>query len=151
MTKETLKARSWKIWILEILLGLILCGTVFVISAGNAITSTTEQLSGTIQYIKDQSNSNQKMDLASEAKSLMRIVESVEQIERRMEARARAGEHTEPTEEKLKEYAKEGYLTGVLLLDAQGNVTVQYSPDDVDFLNQMDRTALLDVDRKSVV
>lgn len=145
MTKETLKARSWKIWILEILLGLILCGTVFVISAGNAITSTTEQLSGTIQYIKDQSNSNQKMDLASEAKSLMRIVESVEQIERRMEARARAGEHTEPTEEKLKEYAKEGYLTGVLLLDAQGNVTVQYSPDDVDFLNQMDRTALLDV------
>ena len=48
--------------------------------------SARQQMATTIRYIREQCNRYNRIELASETKSLMRVMESVGQIARQMEA-----------------------------------------------------------------
>ena len=136
-------SRGRKLALAEIIVGIILFVTVSVIAVRSDLSATAIRLCDTVTYIKEQCNNNLKLDIASESKSLMRMVESVEILSLDI---SEAGK--EVTEESLEKYATISYLTGIILLDEKGQVEEQYCSDDMnakDLLGYIDQNALLDV------
>ena len=88
------------------------------------------------------------MELASETKSLMRIMESAEYINRNLASDMEKSGFEEPDQALLENYAKESYVTGILLLSPQGAVEQEYHTDERnvwDLYENIDAEALLDV------
>ena len=111
--------RWQKIIPLEILAGLLVIATVFAVGAHADMTAAKAQLSSAADYIKQQCNSNQMHDLASESKSLIRVSESIDTIKMRLKYENRDGV-TE--EELLSGYAKDCFLSGIIIMDENGDV-----------------------------
>lgn len=132
--------------ITAILTGVLFLGSVMFLATRADMATTTETLSATVEYLKDQCNNSVLRDMASEAKSLLRVSESVDMIKWRMQY-----EGTTPTRNDdtvLKECATDSYLDGVFLLDADGKIQAQYSSVDLsaeDVMQNMDTNALLDI------
>ena len=95
---------------MEILLALALLGAVFLTAAHSDMVSARQQMAATVQYIREQCNRYNRIELASETKSLMRVMESVGQIARQMEADGGA-------RAPLSEYAQAGYVSGLVVMD----------------------------------
>ena len=138
--------RWQKIVPFEILTGILLLAGTFLISTNTDVTRAERRLHQTVEYIKEQCNASQLRDLASEAKSLLRVTQSAEQV--RVWLEYDGAKTREETEKTLADCAKETYLGGVFLLDGEGNVLAQY--DSVGFtaselLNRIDTDALMDV------
>lgn len=129
----------------EILVGLLLFFVVLVITVKADLSSAETRLSDMVTYIKEQYNNNMKLDIASESKSLMRMIQSVEVLSQQIQQ----GEKTSDiTEELLENYCTISYLTGVLILDENGQVQEKYCSDEVqaeEILSQTDQDVLLDV------
>ena len=126
--------------LLEIFAGVLLFLAVSAISIRTDIASTETKLSDTVTYIKEQCNNNLKLDIASESKSLMRMVESAELL------KLEFTEHGATDEKTLENYATLGYLTGILLLDEYGTVETSYGSDALDpavLFEQIDPESLL--------
>ena len=104
---------------MEILLVLALLGAVFLTAAHSDMVSARQQMAATVQYIREQCNRYNRIELASETKSLMRVMESVGQIARQMEA---DGGVRAP----LSEYAQAGYVSGLVVMDETGRVLSDY-------------------------
>ena len=120
------------LYTLEVLLGVILMGGVFLIAVHVDVRSAKRTLTSTVSYIKEQCNQYERLNLASETKSMMRIIESVHQIDHALtENGTDAGT---VTTEMLEQWARDSYVTGVLLLDENGKVQAQYG-DPVDGLS----------------
>lgn len=139
---------SYRIWALEIVSGIILLCLAFWISMHADISNAAQRLSSTVNYVKEQCNNNQKMELASETKSLMRIMESAEYINRNLASDMEKSGFEEPDQTLLENYAKESYVTGILLLSPQGAVEQEYHTDERnvwDLYENIDTEALLDV------
>ena len=129
----------------EILVGLLLFSVVFVITVKADLSSAETRLSDTVTYIKEQYNNNMKLDIASESKSLMRMIQSVEVLSQQIQQEEKI---SDITEELLENYCTISYLTGVLILDENGQVQEKYCSDEVqaeEILSQTDQDALLDV------
>ena len=120
-----MKAKSKADWLsvrlvhMEILLALALLGVVFLTAAHSDTVSARQQMATTIQYIQEQCNRYNRIELASETKSLMRVMESVGHIARQMAA---DGEESAP----LSEYAQMGYVSGLIVMDETGFVLSDY-------------------------
>ena len=56
---------SYRIWALEIVSGIILLCLAFWISIHADISNAAQRLFSTVNYVKEQCNNNQKMELAS--------------------------------------------------------------------------------------
>ena len=139
---------SYRIWALEIVSGIILLCLAFWISIHADISNAAQRLSSTVNYVKEQCNNNQKMELASETKSLMRIMESAEYINWNLASDMEKSGFEEPDQTLLENYAKESYVTGILLLSPQGAVEQEYHTDERnvwDLYENIDAEALLDV------
>ena len=104
---------------MEILLALALLGVVFLTAAHSDTVSARQQMATTIRYIQEQCNRYNRIELASETKSLMRVMESVGHIARQMAA---DGEESAP----LSEYAQMGYVSGLIVMDETGFVLSDY-------------------------
>ena len=129
----------------EILVGLLLFSVVFVITVKADLSSAETRLSDMVTYIKEQYNNNMKLDIASESKSLMRMIQSVEVLSQQIQQEEKT---SDITEELLENYCTISYLTGVLILDENGQVQEKYCSDEVqaeEILSQTDQDALLDV------
>lgn len=129
----------------EILVGLLLFSVVFVITVKADLSSAETRLSDTVTYIKEQYNNNMKLDIASESKSLMRMIQSMEVLSQQIQQEEKT---SDITEELLENYCTISYLTGVLILDENGQVQEKYCSDEVqaeEILSQTDQDALLDV------
>ncbi len=111
--------RWQKIIPLEILAGLLVIAAVFAVGAHADMTAAKAQLSSAADYIKQQCNSNQMHDLASESKSLIRVSESIDTIKMRLKYENKDGV-TE--EELLSGYAKDCFLSGIIIMDENGDV-----------------------------
>ena len=74
-----------KLWILEIAFGMAMLAGVFFFSARADMIEAESRLRSTVEYIKGQCNASQLHDLASEAKSLLRMSESVTMIQVRLQ------------------------------------------------------------------
>lgn len=120
------------LYTLEVLLGIILMGGVFLIAVHVDIRGAQRTLSSTVSYIKEQCNQYQRLNLASETKSMMRIIESVHQIDHALEGTVNSDDG-EITENMLEQWARDSYVTGVLFLDEDGTIKAQYG-DPVDGL-----------------
>lgn len=100
-----------KYWVvLEILIGFFLTLLVLILSARYDVDNAETRLRNTSSYIRQQCNNDLKLDIASESKSLLRIVESVELL-------APQCVENLPDYTRLKAFAESSYLSGLLLLD----------------------------------
>lgn len=129
----------------EILVGLLLFSVVLVITVKADLSSAETRLSDMVTYIKEQYNNNMKLDIASESKSLMRMIQSVEVLSQQIQQEEKT---SDITEELLENYCTISYLTGVLILDENGQVQEKYCSNEVqaeEILSQTDQDALLDV------
>lgn len=129
----------------EILVGLLLFFVVLGITVKADLSSAETRLSDMVTYIKEQYNNNMKLDIASESKSLMRMIQSVEVLSQQIQQEEKT---SDITEELLENYCTISYLTGVLILDENGQVQEKYCSDEVqaeEILSQTDQDVLLDV------
>ena len=130
-----------KLWILEIAFGIAMLAGVFFFSARADMIEAESRLRSTVEYIKGQCNASQLHDLASEAKSLLRMSESVSMIQVRLRETGTEDRET------LEDCADKCVLDGVLLLDGQGKVTGQNSSAPLDaggLLARLDMDSILD-------
>ena len=130
-----------KLWILEIAFGMALLAGVFFYSARADVIKAESRLRSTVEYMKGQCNASQLHDLASEAKSLLRMSESVSMIQMRLR------ETGTDDRETLEDCAEKCVLDGVLLLDGQGKVAGQNSSAPLDagaLLARLDMDSILD-------
>lgn len=142
------KAGNGKVWLLEILAGVLVLIMVVWISTKADLREAEDRLSGTASYVKEQCNSYERVSLASETKSLMRMVESARQINRNLRDEPLQG--TVDDEEKLAQYADELYVTGIVILDADGGVLCQFHKETIgtdSLRDDLDAEVLLDVAR----
>lgn len=125
-------------------------GAVLVIVVGfNTVRAesaqTREQLGNTIDYVKEQCTTYTRYNAASVTKSLMRIMDNAQQVNRNI-----GYEGSAVDEERLRFYAQEQRLTGIILLDTDGRVQCEYSGDLLNFLTlqeYIERNTVLDVVR----
>ncbi len=130
-----------KLWILEIAFGMALLAGVFFYSARADVIEAESRLRSTVEYMKGQCNASQLHDLASEAKSLLRMSESVSMIQMRLRETGTEDRET------LEDCAEKCVLDGVVLLDGQGKVTGQNSSAPLDageLLARLDMDSILD-------
>ena len=107
--------------LLSFLLGVAILLFVGLLSIRSDMASTERLLATTTTYIKEQCNRYARIELAAETKSLMRLIESGN------ETAYRSLERTDPlTEEDLAAFARDSYVSGVLLLAPQGAVELEY-------------------------
>ncbi len=135
------------LWISEIILGILLMGSVFLIASNQDMADAQQHLAGTVSYIKEQCNQYNRLNLASETKSLMRIMESARYMERELSYMEEQNPSFAMDEEDLKKMAQDNYVTGVLFLDPDGTVQQQYHSGNIteEILREhLDSSALLD-------
>lgn len=125
---------KWYFRVFAGLIGIIMFVVIFVVSTQTDIANEQGHLSDTANYIKKQCATYSSLNLASEAKSLMRLSQGAQQIRRDIyndsEEAKEAGEQKKVlTKNQLKRYASEQYLTGIIILDASGKVETQYYTD----------------------
>lgn len=125
--KKAFRTGHWYLWVLAIVIGLILFGLVFVASVNNDMKTTADHLSDTVNYVKKQCQAYSSLNLASEMKSLLRVMEGVQQIDRDLTKDGIAAENQVPQQEILKQYTGELYLSGILVLDENGQEIAGYS------------------------
>lgn len=106
------KIKNIHIWCIEMLIGILTLSIVTVIAVDSDMSSTQKSLSYTAKYINERCNSFTRLNLASETKSLMRMIESAQQINRNIayELEYNGGSDIY-SEEFLKRNTQECYVT----------------------------------------
>lgn len=105
----------------QLLLGVAVMAIVAALTIRSDMAETQHILATTASYIKEQCNRYACIELAAETKSLMRIVESSKQIACQIDEK---DGRIDPAA--LEDYARTSYVTGVILLDADGTILSQY-------------------------
>lgn len=106
---------------IQLLLGIAVMAIVAALAIQSDMAETQHILATTASYIKEQCNRYARIELAAETKSLMRIVESSKQIAYQIEEKDGC---IDPAA--LEDYARNSYVTGVVLLGADGTILSQY-------------------------
>ena len=120
---------SGRIWPLELIVGILLIGSVFFIAAKRDMAETESHLSSTVNYVKEQCNRYTRMNLASETKSLMRIIQSARQVQHRIASETERDSSFKINETFLEECVKDSYVTGAVILDKTGAIQEQYQSE----------------------
>ena len=128
---------------LEIVAGIIFLLIVFIIGASADMTTAGMRLTSIVDYLKAQCNNDQIRDLASESKSLIRVSESVDTIKWRLKYESGFATFGTSEEKLLEEYAKDSFLSGVILMDTDGTVQSYCDTAGID-VNEL--LALLETD-----
>ena len=134
--------------LLAAVIGLVLVGATYFYSIHSDTASAEATLLRRIDYIKTQCTTYNSLNLASEAKSLLRVMESAQQSNRDILYLTQENDLDEPTDSILKHCLASHYLSGVLLLDADGTVRSYYTEDDdrlADLQTYLEKDSLLGV------
>ena len=107
--------------LVTILLGAVLVTAAFLTAMRSDMDAAQRTLLTTAGYVREQCDRYARIELATETKSLMRVIESSRQVAHylREQSGAEAGVD-------LERCARDAYVSGILLLDEQGNITAQY-------------------------
>ena len=147
--KEIKQAIPWKKLIfLEIAVGALLLIITFAVAARADIDKAEDKLTASVEYIKDQCNKSQLRDTASEAKSLLRVVESTDDVSRRLKHKSILDGDIQSNTAILYRQAHDAYLDGAIVLDAAGNVVIAYDKDEKlteQILGRLDMKFVLDI------
>ena len=129
--------------LLTVVIGLLL---LLIIGAYSIRTDNFEgeqNFASRVDYIKDQCDDYTSLSLATESKSMLRIAEACEQCARDIQTGTDAVEA-----EVLSRCAENHYLTGVAVLDRDGNVVQYFSKEGAlpqQLLQELATAPLLDV------
>ena len=136
-----------------ILMGLLVLGGVFVGSIQTDLNTAEKHFSDTISYIKEQCTGYDNLNLASETKSLMRVMENVQHLCSDIERERELDDSFVLDDAAVAQYLRSYTITGALLLTPEGKVECSASTDGLtddpltaDELPQtLSRTTLLNV------
>jgi len=136
-----------------ILIGLLVLGGVLLVSVQADLASAERRFSDAISYIKEQCTGYDNLNLASETKSLMRVMENVRHLRRDITT-----DMALDPDFVLDDAAVEGYLethtvSGILLLAPDGKTECKASADELaqnplraeELPKELSRTTLLNV------
>ena len=107
-----------KFWFVCIAVGIFLFGAVFVLSRRADMQNCEQRLTGVMEFIKAQSADYTKYNDTAVAKSLVREAAAVHALEELS---------LDCDEAALSEYARTLWLTGVSVLNAQGELVCEYT------------------------
>ena len=110
-----------RLWTLSIVGCVIVVLTVLFVSIKVETNNVKNRIHSTIEYIRDQYSMYNSFNDAVEAKSLVRMVEKVQQTARNFKADDQTLE-----KEHLKQYAGEQKLTGIIVLNDKDQQIAQY-------------------------
>ena len=135
--------------LLSVLIGILLLVAIYFYSVNTDTAAAEDALSTRVDYIKEQCADYSSLNLASESKSLLRVTESAQQCARDIWYRTEKPDDLYPaTEDVLQHCVESHYLTGLLLLSRDGQITKSYCKEEA-LLPQLDEVlatdALLDV------
>ena len=132
--KHYIGKKNINIFLIETVMGVILIAIVAAFAIRTDIISAQKNLSYTAGHINGQCNSVTRINLAAETKSLMRIIESAQQVKQNIVYEKRIKENTDYifSQEFLKKNTEECYLSAVILLDNNGKPVAQYYKDDME-------------------
>ena len=115
---------SKKFWLVCIAVGIFLLGIVFALSRQADMQNCEQRLAGAIEFIKEQAADYTKYNETAIAKGLVREAAAVHTLE---------SLSLDCDEAALSECAKELWLTGICLLDAQGELVCEYTEDGIGY------------------
>ena len=107
-----------KFWLVCIAVGISLFGVVFALSRRADIQNCGQRLTGVMEFIKAQSADYTKYNDTAVAKSLVREAAAISALE---------DLSLDCDEAALSEYARMLWLTGISVLDAQGDLVCEYT------------------------
>ncbi len=107
-----------KFWLVCIAVGISLFGIVFALSRRADMQNCEQRLTGVMEFIKAQSADYTKYNDTAVAKSLVREAAAIHALEELS---------LDCDEAELSEYARMLWLTGVSVLDAQGELVCEYT------------------------
>ena len=115
---------SKKFWFVCIAVGIFLLGIVFALSRQADMQNCEQRLAGAIEFIKEQAADYTKYNETAIAKGLVREAAAVHTLE---------SLSLDCDEAALSERAKELWLTGICLLDAQGELVCEYTENGIGY------------------
>lgn len=113
-----------KFWLISIAVGIFLFGAVFALSRQADIQNCEQRLAGALEFIKEQSADYTKYNDTAIAKGLVREATAVHALE---------SLSLDCDETALSERAKELWLTGICVLDAQGELVCEYTKNGIGY------------------
>ena len=120
-------------WPLMLCLGLGLMALVGLMSYRSDLHLASQNLTDATQYVKQQRTAYDRFNDTSMTKSLLRVIENAQQIDREIQYKiALTGEATLNTDD-LRRYTYEQRLTGIILMNEHGVVQREYSTDGLDY------------------
>ena len=125
------KHRMGTTYIIEFLVGIVMMIVVFMIASSHDMEATREHLTDSIGYIKEQYNQHKRLTLASETKSIMRMIESAHQIDRQLVQMEKDDPAFRANEAVLESCTENCYISGAYLLDKEGNVVANYANTEI--------------------
>ena len=111
-----------------IIVGVLYLVSTYMLTTQSDFETTKFDMQSTFRYVNTQYTEFQKLDAASQVKSLSKATAKTEQIARNLLA-----EKGSPMEECLKKYTDEQRLSGIIVLDANGQLVAEYNKDRFGF------------------
>ena len=113
------------------LIGLLVLGGIFVGSVQADLAAAEKRFTDTTSYIKEQCTGYDNLNLASETKSLMRVIENVQHLRRDISNDMALDPDFVLDDAAVEHYLHTHTLTGILLLTPEGKTECKASVDDL--------------------
>lgn len=111
------------------LAGLLLLGGVLGVSAHSDLQNAEKQFEDTISYVKEQCTGYDNLNLASETKSLMRMMENAQHLRSEIARDQQENPGRVLDDAAMEEYLQDYTLSGILVLSAEGKILCGASQD----------------------
>lgn len=111
------------------LAGLLILGGVLGLSAHSDLQNAEKQFEDTISYVKEQCTGYDNLNLATEAKSLMRVMENAQHLCSEIARDQQENPGRVLDDAAMEEYLQDYTLSGILVLSAEGKILCGASQD----------------------
>ena len=111
------------------LAGLLILSGVLIFSAHSDLQNAEKQFEDTISYVKEQCTGYDNLNLASETKSLMRMMENAQHLRSEIARDQKENSGRVLDDAAMEEYLQDYTLSGILVLSAEGKILCGASQD----------------------
>lgn len=127
MAKSKLYLKNHTVAVI-VVIGIFYLVSIYMLATKSDFDSTKYDVQSTIRYVNAQYTEYSKLDSASEVKSFTKATAKTEQIARNLLA-----DKGRLSAELLAEYTEEQRLSGIIVLDANGQIVCEYNKDRFGF------------------
>ena len=129
MEKEPLVISRKQHILICALAGLLILGGVLGLSAHSDLQNAEKQFEDTISYVKEQCTGYDNLNLATEAKSLMRMMENAQHLCSEIARDQQENPGRVLDDAAMEEYLQDYTLSGILVLSPEGKILCGASQD----------------------